>query len=186
MRNATGPSGMCRAHELVARDAARQTEERGGFLDSAFAVFDDLVAGRGVNREKVARAINEGIWEIGGGYTRFHPDLENVDFTESTGGAAPGATRERFRQAARNAASWFREEAPPPPDPPAEIERRRRVGAARAALGFGPAEPITADALRARHRELAKRHHPDRGGSVARMQEINSAVDILSQDLASP
>lgn len=36
------------------------------------------------------------------------------------------------------------------------------------------------DALKARYRELAKTHHPDHGGSVQDMQEINAEYDKLS------
>jgi curved DNA-binding protein CbpA len=46
-------------------------------------------------------------------------------------------------------------------------------------LDFAIGQKVTAAEVKARHRELARRHHPDRGGSVARMQEINAAVDQL-------
>lgn len=54
-----------------------------------------------------------------------------------------------------------------------EISRARRV------LGFTAKEPVTREQVKARQRELARKHHPDRGGSVERMQQINWAVDIL-------
>lgn|GEM_PF-7041045 len=61
---------------------------------------------------------------------------------------------------------------PPPPPPPAGPDPR-------VVLGFGPGDKLTVVIVKARHRELARKHHPDRGGSVARMQEINAAVDKL-------
>jgi hypothetical protein len=36
-------------------------------------------------------------------------------------------------------------------------------------------DAVTVDDVIARHRCLAKKHHPDLGGSVAMMQEINAA-----------
>lgn len=40
------------------------------------------------------------------------------------------------------------------------------------------ASPSLAD-IRRRYRQLASRHHPDRGGSTERMQHINAALEIL-------
>lgn len=41
----------------------------------------------------------------------------------------------------------------------------------------------TLDALRSEYRKLALKHHPDKGGSTADMQEINNEYDILSKRL---
>ena len=38
--------------------------------------------------------------------------------------------------------------------------------------------------IRKRHRQLALAHHPDRGGNIQRMMEINKAFDIASKILA--
>lgn len=40
------------------------------------------------------------------------------------------------------------------------------------------------DDVRRSYRALALRHHPDRGGDVARMQEINDAYDYLLKNKA--
>ena len=42
-------------------------------------------------------------------------------------------------------------------------------------LGLGP--DATSDDVRTARRELAKRHHPDRGGDPAAMQAVNEAAD---------
>ncbi len=68
------------------------------------------------------------------------------------------------------------ESTPAPPDP--GILARRQ---ARAVLGFAATEPLTIALLRDRKRVLAKRHHPDHGGSVSKMAEVNSAADVLEQ-----
>ena len=45
----------------------------------------------------------------------------------------------------------------------------------RAIFDFDLFRPVTAEEIVARHRTLAKQHHPDLGGSVEAMQEINAA-----------
>lgn len=59
---------------------------------------------------------------------------------------------------------------PPGPDP-------------RIVLGFTIGQKVTAAEVKARHRELARRHHPDHGGDVARMAAVNHAVDQLLAEL---
>lgn len=46
-----------------------------------------------------------------------------------------------------------------------------------AVLGVAPG--ASADAVTSAYRELAKRHHPDRGGGAAEMAQINSAYELL-------
>jgi len=41
----------------------------------------------------------------------------------------------------------------------------------------------TLDVLRTMYRKLAVKHHPDKGGSTADMQEINAEYDYLSKNL---
>lgn len=73
----------------------------------------------------------------------------------------------------------------------AELEKARAISRARRALGFSAKEPITPELLKARHRELTKKWHPDRFASdpekykaaTSKMAEINAAVDILSNPL---
>lgn len=74
----------------------------------------------------------------------------------------------------------------PPPDPHAEAAAqlaaaRRR---ARQILGFAATEPITEAAIKVRYRKLAQIHHPDKGGSLEKMTELNAAADILYAELA--
>lgn len=53
----------------------------------------------------------------------------------------------------------------------------------RIVLGFAAGQKVTAEEVKKRHRDLARKHHPDRGGSVAKMQEINAAVDQIMASL---
>ncbi len=51
-------------------------------------------------------------------------------------------------------------------------------------LGLGP--DATSDDVRAARRELAKRHHPDRGGDAAAMQAVNEAADDVLLRISTP
>ena len=54
----------------------------------------------------------------------------------------------------------------------------------REVLGFGvTSAAVSAAHVRARQRELAMAHHPDRGGDSALMAEINAAADRALQEL---
>ena len=55
----------------------------------------------------------------------------------------------------------------------AEIDRRQR--AEQADIGW--CERL----IVAGYRDLAKRHHPDHGGDLKSMQEINAAVEVLRE-----
>lgn len=65
----------------------------------------------------------------------------------------------------------------------ARSRRRLLAGGERtAALAvLGLAEPTDWPAIRRRYRELAGRHHPDRGGEAGRLQEIHAALGILER-----
>ncbi len=56
---------------------------------------------------------------------------------------------------------------------------------ARTALQiFGLSEfPKTAEELRRLHKQLAMQNHPDRGGSLDKMKDINAANDVLKQNI---
>jgi hypothetical protein len=83
------------------------------------------------------------------------------------------AARARARDFLRRSQAKGRPPPPPPrPRKPAGPEPHM-------VLGFAIGQKLTVAEVKARHRELARRHHPDRGGSVAKMQEINAAVDQL-------
>ncbi len=104
---------------------------------------------------------------MGGSYTSYHPDLED-----------PPPNRFDPPSDFRPPPNWGQREAAPPPTKDPAIERD-----ARRELGFGPSDPLTEDVIKERRRLLARRHHPDRGGSVKKMQEINDATDVLLASL---
>ena len=50
---------------------------------------------------------------------------------------------------------------------------------ARALAALGLEDPVEDDLIRQTYRRLAQRHHPDRGGDTARLQQINAAMAVL-------
>jgi hypothetical protein len=85
------------------------------------------------------------------------------------------AARARARDFLRRSQAKAQGRPPPPPPRP----RKPAGPEPHMVLGFAIGQKLTVAEVKARHRELARRHHPDRGGSVAKMQEINAAVDQL-------
>lgn len=54
-------------------------------------------------------------------------------------------------------------------------------GRQEALEALGLKEPVERKAIEKRYRELAARHHPDRGGDAEQQARINKAVEILRQ-----
>lgn len=77
---------------------------------------------------------------------------------------------------------------PAPKRPRPEHEAPPELRAALDVLGL--AWPLTHAELRARYKELAKRHHPDANGgdrsAEERLKDINRAYSLLRQRLAAP
>lgn len=73
--------------------------------------------------------------------------------------------------------------APPPSSSSSEIPVNEIILAARQVLGFTKNDKLHIDGIKQRRRELAQRHHPDRGGDSEKLKDINAAADILMQHL---
>jgi len=75
----------------------------------------------------------------------------------------------------------------PPPPPPVDLKAEklaRDLAHAKRVMGWNDHIRLSPTMIRDRHRELAKRYHPDRkGGSHEKMREINAAVDTLYASL---
>lgn len=173
IRNTTGRSPYCRAHELVIQGEVAKAETKGSLADIAATALRDLFAGKKIDRDKIAQDLTDAIWESGGSFGEFRPDIGDLDWEKMFEQA-----RARVGAARGGGGHHGQQRHPPPPAP--DLEARRAIQQARATLGFGPTDVISKDMLKARHRELAKRHHPDKGGSLDRMQVINSAVDLIA------
>lgn len=175
-----GGVAFCRAHARIVAEAAAspQVDVRTVMhkaVGTAADLLRDFIDGKPISRDKVARSIQDLGWEFGGAYAAYQPPLDDVPIDGHDVSGDPGQGQRRQRQRRH---PWGYE----PPDPEREA-RRQQLAKARATLGFGPQDVITTDTLKARHRELAKRNHPDRGGSVERMQAINAAVDVVQASL---
>lgn len=167
VKNATivviGQQAFCRAHAMVVMNAATPRANVESVVhkaaDMAGDLLRDFLDGRPINRQKVASALNDFASQAARDYAAGYYQ----------GSADPGRARARRPR--------------PQQEPDPEAERRQAITAARAALGFSPTETISREQLKTRHRELAKKHHPDRGGSLERMQAVNAAVETLESTL---
>ena len=65
----------------------------------------------------------------------------------------------------------------------ADTASSRRVRRARRLLDVSP--DASEEEIRAAHRKMAVILHPDRGGTDARLAEINAARDLLLQELTT-
>ena len=66
------------------------------------------------------------------------------------------------------------DQTPPPPPPPPSLMNRQMALANLFLLPNAPADVITAV-----FRVLAKKYHPDLGGSTEKMQQLNAAMEVL-------
>lgn len=138
----------------------------------------DWLQGNPINRDATIGAaeafLNQWVAGIGGDY---RPDI---------GGVSEDAAHRRAQSGAARPWHWNiphagAQQQTPQRDPEAELRKARAV--ARQVLGFQMKEPLDAGKIKARHRELFKKHHPDRGGSTQRMAAINAARDVLMEAL---
>ncbi len=174
-RTGDGNPPLCAPHKIAAAEAARP-QARTAIHD----LFDTIMSGGRLRADDISAAAEEflggGFGGMGGNIAQgFHPDLS--DEMPGDHQRAPHAAWEDFLRG-----SHRHNQAPPPPVDP-DLERRAAVRAAKVALGFAAGEPITLEQVKKRHRELARKHHPDVGGSLAKMQEINQAAGILEAAL---
>jgi len=165
LRNGTGNPPLCRAHHLVLEDM--YTRAQGGPGGSVGQLFHDFFRGNPIRPEVAAAALGEIF-----GFTGFPGQTPRPHGARAPGG--PGVGR----------GGWIPGGAPrqpprPPPIDPQVAERRRALAMARQELGFGPQEPLTPEMVGRRRKEMARRYHPDQGGSVERMARINQAADLL-------
>jgi len=143
------------------------TRMQSGPGGSVGQVIHDFLRGNPIRPEVAAAALGEIF-----GFTGFPGQTPRPHGARDPGG--PGVGR----------GGWIPGGAPrqpprPPPIDPQVAERRRALAMARQELGFGPQEPLTPEMVGRRRKEMARRYHPDQGGSVERMARINQAADLL-------
>jgi len=160
-RAGDGNPPLCEAHRIVLEAEAARPQRPG---EKVVSLLGRVFRGQKVDDESLYAGIED-----------------FVDMFSRPPGAAPhnpiDAARARAAEFLRRAQAQAgavppppRPKKPPGPDP-------------RAILGFAAGQKITAELVKKRHRELARKHHPDRGGSLQKMQEINQAVDAIMATL---
>jgi hypothetical protein len=157
-RPGTGNPPLCEAHRLVLEDEATRPERPG---EKLVGLLGRVLRGQKVNDDHLYAGIED-----------------FVDMFSQPAGSPPrspiDAARARTQDFFRRAQAQTQGRPPPPPRP------RKPTGPdPHMVLGFAVGQKLTVAEVKARHRELARKHHPDRGGSLAKMQEVNAAVDQI-------
>lgn len=161
-RDGQGDPPICPAHKIAFAEAARATGKQRG--DALGDLFERVITGR-----RVSKKMRQAAWA----------DVENI-----IADALPNNRHFHPPPNWQPPPGWVPRpsSAPPPPrEDPAVVEFK----AAKRLLGFPESQPITADDVAARRKELARKYHPDRpGGSTEKMQKINAACDVLLRGAA--
>lgn len=157
----TGNPPVCEAHRIVLEHVADTPIRPGERIAS--------LLGRAIRGQKISDD------QIFGGIEDLVGVFQSPTFEQVRAQAA-----ERVRQFRQQANGQQQRRQVPRPRQDDAITRAER---ARIVLGFAAGQKVTAEEVKKKHRELARKHHPDRGGSVAKMQEVNRAVDDLMATL---
>ncbi len=162
-RDGEGNPPICAAHRIVLEASAARARPR----DEVFSLLGDVIAGRSVSRDRVrsvgASLLGSFVVELEGGVQARMSDRPGP--YPFGAGAAPR----------------------PPPRPPVDPARQahlRQLADARQVLGFGMRDALDKPTVEKRRRDLARRHHPDRGGTVEAMTRVNAAADLLLGQIA--
>lgn len=166
-RNGTGTPPLCQ----MCRDALDQREQ------SPFAeIFGSILSGKRPSQRSVEDAIRDVTENVFG----KRMSKEQIDELLSraraaaTGAGAGGSSSQSSSDSSGARSSTRKEQER------SEAEKAREISRARRILGFTAMEPLTVDTVKKRYRELARKHHPDMGGSTAKMAELNRAMEILT------
>lgn len=177
MRSGDGEPPLCRAHKIAASEQARQAQSAAARTPRAAVgdLINDFFTGRPWSVDRVARAVSEVDWSLGGVFGGgFSPDIDTGAERDDGRFVPP----DNFRPPPR----WHREQAPPPPPPKSNAAE---IHAARRELGFGPSDQLTEELIKDRKRQLARKFHSDlRGGSDEKMKRVNAAADTLVESLS--
>ncbi len=170
-RNATGTPPMCQAHWLV----VDQEASPGRVVAD---VLRDLINGQRPPRAKVAAAASV-IFDVisGAARTASAPNSGRAPFTPPAGWVPPPGWMPHGANP--------RHAPPPPPPPICRANECPLCVRARKVLGLASSGTLTPEIVKAQHRKLARKHHPDLGGRTEDMQKINAAVEQLERDLAA-
>ncbi len=161
-RAGDGNPPLCEAHRIVLEAEAARPQRPG---EKIVGLLGRVFRGQKVNDDH----LYAGIEDFVDMFSRLPSDPPHNPLE---------AARARARDFLRRAQAQAGQVPPPPPRPKKPAGPDPRV-----VLGFAAGQKITAELVKKRHRELARKHHPDRGGSLQKMQEINQAVDAIMATL---
>ena len=162
-RPGTGNPPLCEPHRMVLEAEAERPPRPGERL---VGLLGRVFRGQKVSDQQLFNGLEDLV-----GVFQQHPDFDVIQ----------AQAREQIRERARQ---WQQQHMPRSNGQQQRPRVRKPAGPdPRVVLGFAVGQKVTASEIKTRHRELARRHHPDRGGSVAKMQEINRAVDELMATL---
>lgn len=173
VKDGEGNPPLCRVHQIavaeILNNKARTPAQRLSDL------LGDFLSGKRVNQEDVVGVAQDFAQQWSSGMAgEFRPPID-----------ARGRTD--HQQHTRQDPPWWQprpgqgSRQSPPVDPQQEELRVARLRA-RKLMGFTANQAITADDVKSRKRALAKKNHPDQGGSTAKMAAINDAADVLLAD----
>src|SRR5262245_36008462 len=149
-----GAPVLCRPHRIALAEASRPKSP----METLVGSLSDLLSGRSSDTDAAVAAAAGLFDQWWSGWNATPPFAGSPRYSRS-----PGASRSRAQ----------------PREPSPEDAERISIRMARHVMGFSHDEPLTEAAIKERKRQLAKRHHPDRGGSDEMMARVNDAADIL-------
>jgi hypothetical protein len=141
--------------------SAQRTETRTAFLEAWIDHATGDVGGSVLQGRFVGRTLD---------------GLADAELLELHGECARDAESLRVLEAyldRRLGSAWRRAEEPPPRNPRVDMSRQEALSV------LGLAEGASSDEIRAAHRRLIQRVHPDVGGSADLAARINRAKDVL-------
>ncbi len=159
-----GTPPLCSTCRIAVQELARRSERTP--VQRVHDVIADFMAGRRINEQDALGVVQDVFAQWAGVGAGYRPPVgPSVPFPGGFPFQWPGGAQRH----------------PPPPPPPDDSDalRAREALRARQVLGFAASEPLTEEAINNRRRQLARKHHPDRGGSLTKMQDINTAADLL-------
>lgn len=171
VKDGDGNPPLCRVHQIaVAEILSRKTRTPAQRVSD---LVTDFLQGKRLTQDEVMGVVQDVAQQWSGMAGEYRPPIDargRTDHHQYTRQDAPWTPRPG--QGSRQA---------PPVDPQQEELRVARLRA-RKVLGFATNQRLTPDDVKQRKRELAKRNHPDQGGSTAKMATINDAADVLLAD----
>jgi hypothetical protein len=171
-RKTTGNPPICVPHRIVLERAAHAPPR-----DVLSSLLGSLLSGQRVAPEQIGAAVLGTVRDV------LFPGISLDEMQRRASDYQRRAAAFAASEAARRASG-----TPPPPPPPSDrqvmYDEYARAQACQV-LGFAPDEALTEEVVRRRRQKLARKHHPDAGGSASAMAEVNAAADVLLAAIAS-